>query len=75
MSEGIVKGLYRFAEGPNGQKLHKAQILASGPMVQQALRAQQLLGEEHDVSADVWSAMTFPSGSASVAQCPPAWMS
>jgi pyruvate dehydrogenase E1 component len=28
-------------------------------MVQQALRAQQLLAEEHDVSADVWSATSF----------------
>jgi pyruvate dehydrogenase E1 component len=59
VEDGIVRGLYRFAEGPNGEKMHKAHILASGPMVQQALRAQQLLGEEHDVSADVWSATSF----------------
>jgi pyruvate dehydrogenase E1 component len=57
--DGIVRGLYRFAEGPNGKKMHRAQILASGPMVQQALRAQQILAEEHDVSADVWSATSF----------------
>jgi pyruvate dehydrogenase E1 component len=58
-AEGIVRGLYRFKEGPNGQKLHRAHILGAGPMVQQALRAQQLLAEEHDVSADVWSATSF----------------
>ena len=34
---------------------HRAQILASGPMVLQALEAQQLLAEQHDVAADVWS--------------------
>jgi pyruvate dehydrogenase E1 component len=28
-------------------------------MVQQALRAQQMLGEDHDVSADVWSATSY----------------
>jgi pyruvate dehydrogenase E1 component len=39
--------------------MHKAQILASGPMVHQALRAQQLLADEHDVSADVWSATSY----------------
>src|SRR5262249_6464544 len=33
----------------------RAQILASGPMVLQALEAQQLLAEHHDVAADVWS--------------------
>jgi len=59
VKEGIVRGLYRFKEGPNGQKMHKAQILAAGPMVQQALRAQQLLAEDHEVSADVWSATSF----------------
>jgi pyruvate dehydrogenase E1 component len=59
VEEGIVRGLYRFREGLDGSKMHRAQILASGPMVQQALRAQQLLAEEHDVSADVWSATSF----------------
>src|SRR5438093_9840653 len=49
--EGIVRGLYRFQEGPDGDKRHRAQVFGSGPMVQQALRAQQILADEHDVSA------------------------
>jgi pyruvate dehydrogenase E1 component len=59
VEEGIVRGLYRFKEGANGKRMHRAQIVAAGPMVQQALRAQQLLADEHDVSADVWSATSF----------------
>jgi pyruvate dehydrogenase E1 component len=59
VEEDLLKGLYRFKEGPNGKKLHKAQILGSGTMVPQALRAQELLAEHHDVSADVWSATSF----------------
>src|SRR5438093_5125996 len=54
--EGMIRGLYRFREGPNEGKRHRAQLLGSGPMVMLALRAQEILAEEHDVSASVWSA-------------------
>jgi pyruvate dehydrogenase E1 component len=57
--EGVLKGLYRFREGPNESKRHPAQILGSGPMVMQALRAQEILAEEHDVTASVWSATSY----------------
>jgi pyruvate dehydrogenase E1 component len=57
--EGIVRGLYRFREGTaeNGNG-RRAQVLASGPMVVQALRAQELLAE-WGVAADVWSATSY----------------
>src|SRR5207245_8398825 len=57
--QGILQGLYRFKEGSNGERRHRAQILASGPMVMQALRAQEILGQEHDVAASVWSATSY----------------
>jgi pyruvate dehydrogenase E1 component len=62
VEDGILRGLYRFREGPeagNGEKGSKAQILASGTMVPYALRAQELLAEGFDVSASVWSATSF----------------
>jgi pyruvate dehydrogenase E1 component len=56
--EGILKGLYKFKPGP--EKLqHKAHILGSGPILRQALRAQQILAEQFDVCADVWSATSY----------------
>ncbi|HEV8421056.1 MAG TPA: pyruvate dehydrogenase (acetyl-transferring), homodimeric type, partial [Actinomycetota bacterium] len=58
VEEGIVRGLYRFSEGP-GERRHQAQIFASGPMVVQALRAQEMLAESWDVSAAVWSATSY----------------
>jgi pyruvate dehydrogenase E1 component len=58
VEEGIVKGLYRFKAGPEKQAL-KAHLLGSGPMVREALRAQQLLAEQFGVSADVWSATSY----------------
>ncbi len=56
--EGILNGLYRFKEAP-GQLKHRAQLLGSGTILQQALRAQELLAEHHDVGADVWSATSY----------------
>jgi pyruvate dehydrogenase E1 component len=55
--EAILRGLYRFR--PAGADLeHRAQLFGSGPMIQVALRAQELLAE-HDVAADVWSAPSY----------------
>jgi pyruvate dehydrogenase E1 component len=50
----VIDGLYRFKEGPGGE--HSAHILSSGTIINEALRAQALLAEDWDVSADVWSA-------------------
>jgi pyruvate dehydrogenase E1 component len=57
--EGILKGLYKCREGENGKKQHKAHIFGSGPILREALRAQEILAERYDVSADVWSATSY----------------
>ena len=56
--EGILKGLYKFRKGADGKK-HKAHIFGSGTIIRQALRAQEILSERYDVSADVWSATSY----------------
>jgi pyruvate dehydrogenase E1 component len=58
VEDGILKGLYRFKTGPEGGKA-KAHILGSGPIIREALRAQEILGEKYGVSADVWSATSY----------------
>jgi pyruvate dehydrogenase E1 component len=58
VEEGILKGLYRFKAGPAGLK-HKAHLLGSGPLLNEALRAQAILAERYGVSADVWSATSY----------------
>ena len=58
VEDGIVRGLYRYRAAPE-ERSHRAQILASGTMMQAALEAQQLLASEHDVAADVWSATGY----------------
>jgi pyruvate dehydrogenase E1 component len=58
VEEGILAGLYPFrASGED--KTHRAQIFGSGPLVQEAMRAQEILSEHHDVAADVWSATSY----------------
>jgi pyruvate dehydrogenase E1 component len=56
--QGILRGLYKFRAGGEG-KAHKAQIFGSGPIIHSALRAQEILAERYDVSADVWSATNY----------------
>jgi len=55
--EGILRGMYKVRPGATGHK-HKAQILGAGAILQQAIKAQQIL-EKFGVSADVWSVTSF----------------
>ena len=56
--QGILKGLYKYKAGPDGKKV-KAQIFGSGPIIRNALAAQEILAEKYGVSADVWSATNY----------------
>ena len=58
VGDGILKGLYKFKSGPEKKKL-KAHILGSGPIINSALKAQEILAERYGVSADVWSATSY----------------
>ena len=57
VEDGILKGLYRFKVGSEKGK-HKAHLFGSGPIIREALRAQEIL-EKYGVSADVWSATSY----------------
>ena len=57
VEEGILRGLYRYRSAEKGSR--RVQLLASGPILHQALRAQEILAERYDVAADVWSAPSF----------------
>ncbi len=58
VDEGIIRGLYRFAEAPEGPG-RRVTILFSGSASQAALEARQLLAENHDVAAELWSATSY----------------
>ncbi|OLT46929.1 pyruvate dehydrogenase (acetyl-transferring), homodimeric type [Saccharomonospora sp. CUA-673] len=56
--DGLLKGLYRYAEAPAGDG-PEAQILVSGVTMPDSLRAQQMLLDEWGVRAAVWSATSW----------------
>jgi pyruvate dehydrogenase E1 component len=55
--EGILKGLYRYRVAENGKAV--VQLFGSGPILNEALKAQQILAERYQVPADVWSATSY----------------
>ena len=55
---GILEGLYKYRPGLP-ECAHKVQIFGSGAILNEALRAQEILAEKFDVSADVWSATSY----------------
>ena len=55
---GLLKGGYLFRKGPEGKK-YRAAILVSGVTMGDGLAAQDLLAEDWDVSADVWSVTSW----------------
>jgi pyruvate dehydrogenase E1 component len=57
VEDGILRGLYRYRPAERGSR--RVQLLAAGPILHQALAAQELLAEKYDVAADVWSAPSF----------------
>jgi pyruvate dehydrogenase E1 component len=59
--EGILKGLYLFAKASNAhvEGAKPAQLLGSGSILQEVLRAQAILAERYNVAADVWSATSY----------------
>jgi pyruvate dehydrogenase E1 component len=54
VEDGIVKGLYRY-RGAAG----RVQLLGSGVLLKDVLRAQEILAERFGVAADVWSVPSY----------------
>ena len=59
IKDGILKGMYRFrASAKKGARL-RAQLLGSGAILREAVRAQAMLEEKYGVAADVWSVTSY----------------
>ena len=57
--EGILKGLYRVKPSEAKGAKYKAQLLGSGTILNEALKAQAILAEKYSVAADVWSVTSY----------------
>jgi pyruvate dehydrogenase E1 component len=56
--EGILKGLYRFRTAKNPGAKHRAQLLGSGAILPEVIKAADML-QRFDVAADVWSVTSY----------------
>jgi pyruvate dehydrogenase E1 component len=56
-AEGILRGIYKFKSAENGKA--KVQLFGSGPIVNEALRAQKILAEKYQIASDVWSVTSY----------------
>ena len=58
--EGILRGMYKFSDAPDRESCkHRAQLLGSGSILNEVIRAQALLAGKYGVAADVWSVTSY----------------
>ena len=58
--EGILKGMYLLRASSRKKKAKgRAQLLGSGAILNEVLKAQEILDQKYDVAADVWSVTSY----------------
>jgi pyruvate dehydrogenase E1 component len=55
--EGIVRGIYKYKDAPKGKAV--AQLFGSGPILNEALRAQTILADQYGIQTAVWSVTSY----------------
>ncbi len=58
VKEGVIKGMYKYKTSESKSKL-KAHLLGSGSILNETLKAQEILAKDYSVSADVWSVTSY----------------
>ncbi len=61
ISEGIIKGMYRFSKSKlakNGNA-PRAHLLGSGAIINETVRAAEILEKKYGVAADIWSVTSY----------------
>lgn len=56
--EGIIKGMYLLQESKKKSKQH-VQLMGSGTILREVIKAAQMLKEDYSVTADIWSVTSF----------------
>ena len=59
VKEGILKGMYRFRASADKKSKLRAQLFGSGAILNEVLRAQEVLEQKYGVAADVWSITSY----------------
>jgi pyruvate dehydrogenase E1 component len=59
MKDGILKGLYKFRASNNKISKLRAQLFGNGAILNEVVRAQEILEQKYGVAADVWSVTSY----------------
>jgi pyruvate dehydrogenase E1 component len=57
--EGILKGIYRVSQASRAKGKPRAQLIGSGAILPEVIKAQGILEKQYGVQADVWSATSY----------------
>src|SRR5580658_1183986 len=57
INEGILRGIYKYKPAESGKT--QVHLFGSGPILNEALKAQKILAEKYQVAADVWSVTSY----------------
>jgi len=57
--EGILKGIYKFSSSSLKKPKARAHLLGSGAILNECLKARNILESEYGVAADVWSVTSY----------------
>ena len=57
--EGILRGIYKVSPATSKKSKLRAQVLGSGAILTEALKAQELLSGQFGVAVDVWSVTSY----------------
>ncbi|PID62593.1 MAG: pyruvate dehydrogenase (acetyl-transferring), homodimeric type [Ignavibacteriae bacterium] len=58
VKDGIIKGMYKYKASQSKSK-NKVHLLGSGSILNETLKAKEILEKDYDVAADVWSVTSY----------------
>lgn len=59
VKEGIVRGMYKLKPSDKKNAKYRAQLFGSGTILNEVIKAQEILEEDYKVSVDVWSVTSY----------------
>ncbi|MCG8587201.1 MAG: pyruvate dehydrogenase (acetyl-transferring), homodimeric type, partial [Pirellulales bacterium] len=57
--QGVIEGMYRLTSVEAKDSKHHVELFGSGAILNETLRAQQILAEQYNVSSNVWSVTSY----------------
>ncbi len=59
VEEGILKGMYKFRSTAHNDYTRRAQLFGSGAILNEVIRAQEILEDKYQVGTDIWSITSY----------------